>query len=226
MHVASESSDAALGPPADRTFERSGYQGFLMRPLFLENTGYTVVFMIACMIWALPEFIGGFTQRSEAGASKRDRGSQLVLLFTLYAGMGIGYGLAFLLPSAVIPGDHAFVFGIGIALMLLGVGLRWYAIRVLGRYFTRDVAVRTGQTVVQTGPYQLIRHPSYSGGLLTLLGFGLTLGNAAGLAAILAMALVGYTYRVRVEERALCEALGQPYLDYMRRTKRFIPFVF
>jgi protein-S-isoprenylcysteine O-methyltransferase Ste14 len=86
--------------------------------------------------------------------------------------------------------------------------------------------VSAGQTVVQAGPYRFIRHPAYSGSLLTVLGLGLALGNWASLAAILAGALAGYTYRVSVEERALREALGQPYLDYMRRTRRFIPFIF
>ena len=197
-----------------------------MRPLFLENTAYGVIFGIACLIWALPEWLGSFTQRSEAGAARRDRGSKLVMMITLDVGVGAGILLAYRLPSAAIPGDRPLVFGIGIALMLLGVGLRWYAIGVLGRFFTRDVAVRAGQTVVRIGPYRFVRHPSYSGILLTLLGVGLALGNAASVVAMLAGAGVGLAYRVPVEERALCEALGQPYLDYMRQTRRFIPFVF
>jgi protein-S-isoprenylcysteine O-methyltransferase Ste14 len=59
-----------------------------------------------------------------------------------------------------------------------------------------------------------------------LLGVGLALANWASLVAMLAGGLIGLGYRVRVEEHALVEALGQPYVDYMRHTKRFIPFVF
>jgi protein-S-isoprenylcysteine O-methyltransferase len=201
-------------------------QEVLVRPLFFENTVYAVVFTVAILIWVLPEWVGSVTQRSQAGAARRDRGSKLVLTITVDAGVWGGVLLAYGLPSAAIPGDRPLVFGIGIALMLLGVGLRWYAIWVLGRFFTRDVAVRAGQTVIRTGPYRFVRHPAYSGLLLTLLGLGLTLGNAASVVAILAGAGVGFAYRVRVEEQALCEALGQPYLDYMRQTRRFIPFVF
>jgi protein-S-isoprenylcysteine O-methyltransferase Ste14 len=90
---------------------------------------------------------------------------------------------------------------------------------VLGRFFTRDVATQTGQTVVQDGPYRFIRHPAYSGTLLTLLGIGLTLGNW------LALLVVLISYRVRVEEQALVDALGEPYRVYMRGARRFIPFV-
>jgi protein-S-isoprenylcysteine O-methyltransferase Ste14 len=59
-----------------------------------------------------------------------------------------------------------------------------------------------------------------------LLGVGLALANWASLVAMLAGGLIGLLYRIRVEERALVEALGQPYRDYMRQTKVFIPFIF
>jgi protein-S-isoprenylcysteine O-methyltransferase len=74
------------------------------------------------------------------------------------------------------------LFIAGICLMLLGVALRWYSVSVLGKYFTFDLAIHSGQVLVEVGPYRYIRHPSYSGALLSLLGFGLALGNWAGLA--------------------------------------------
>lgn len=110
--------------------------------------------------------------------------------------------------------------------MLAGTVLRWYAIHVLGRYFTREVAVQPDHTIIRSGPYRYIRHPSYSGALLTMLGLGLAMTNWAGLAALMACALSGYSYRVMVEEHALRENIGAPYVDYMRYTRRFIPFLF
>jgi protein-S-isoprenylcysteine O-methyltransferase Ste14 len=87
------------------------------------------------------------------------------------------------------------------------------------------VAVAPGQTVIETGPYRLIRHPSYTGFLITLLGFGLCLTNWLSLLVIMACALIGFSYRIHVEEQVLQEQLGQRYQEYMRRTKRLIPFV-
>ena len=144
----------------------------------------------------------------------------------MFAGLILGLWLAPFVSAATVTWNRVAIYWIGIACMLLGVALRWYAIRTLGRFFTRDVAVRGDQTVVQTGPYRLIRHPAYSGTLLTLLGIGLALTNWASVVAIVGGGLIGHLYRVRVEEDALKRALGQPYEDYMRRTKRFIPFVF
>jgi protein-S-isoprenylcysteine O-methyltransferase Ste14 len=80
--------------------------------------------------------------------------------------------------------------------------------------------------VVESGPYRLIRHPSYTGALLALFGIALALTNWASLAAIILGNAVGFGYRVMVEERALSCALGQSYSVYMRRTRRLIPFIF
>jgi protein-S-isoprenylcysteine O-methyltransferase Ste14 len=114
----------------------------------------------------------------------------------------------------------------GIVVFLLGASLRWWAIFTLGRYFTADVAVRSTQSLVQSGPYRLLRHPSYTAILIMLLGVGMVLANWASIATLLTTGLIGLLYRVGVEERALVEALGRPYVDYMRHTKRLIPFLF
>jgi len=107
-----------------------------------------------------------------------------------------------------------------------GTAFRWYSASLLGKYFTFDVATHGGQTVVEKGPYRYIRHPSYAGALLSLLGFGLTLGNWAGLLAGLSCLGVAYSYRIPVEERALASALGEPYRQYSKRTWRLVPFLF
>jgi protein-S-isoprenylcysteine O-methyltransferase Ste14 len=198
-----------------------------MRPLVFSVPPYTIAFAIAVLIWYVPERIGSFWWRSsrDPTARQQDRGSYFVLVGSVAAGAGVGFGLAAAGMGAPIPWFRPQVTIAGIVLILLGAALRWWAIITLGRYFTLDVAVRSAQPVVQSGPYRVVRHPAYSGTLLSLLGAGLALANLVSLVALLAGSVVGLLYRVRVEERALTEALGQPYVDYMRRTKRFIPFV-
>ena len=133
--------------------------------------------------------------------------------------------LAWLLPQAAILWQRTTLFLLGLIVIFLGVALRWYAIRVLGSYFTRDVAVND-QQVIQHGPYRLIRHPAYSGTFLTMLGVGLVMTNWASLIALLVCVFLGHIYRVSIEEKALIRTIGQPYIEYMRRTRRFIPRVF
>jgi protein-S-isoprenylcysteine O-methyltransferase Ste14 len=141
-------------------------------------------------------------------------------------GIAAGFSLSLLLPQAAIPWKRTAVFFIGICLMLAGTAFRWYSARVLGRYFTFDVAIQSGQILIEAGPYRYIRHPSYTGALVTLVGFGLALGNWAGLVAAVSCLGVAYVYRIPVEEAALTAALGEPYVQYMHRTWRLIPFLY
>jgi protein-S-isoprenylcysteine O-methyltransferase len=142
-----------------------------------------------------------------------------------WAGIAADFSLSLLLPQAAITRQRTAFFFTGICLMLLGTAFRWYCVRVLGKYFTFDVAIQGGHALIEVGPYHYIRHPSYSGALLTLLGFGLALGNWAGLAAVLLCMGFAYSYRIPVEEAALTLALGETYRQYQERTWRLIPWV-
>jgi protein-S-isoprenylcysteine O-methyltransferase Ste14 len=198
-----------------------------MRPLVYTVPAYTVAFVIALAVWLIPERIGSFWLRSarDPTAHRQDRGSYVVVVGSIVAGLFVGFAFASQWRGAAMPWFRPQVTIAGIVLIPLGVALRWWAILTLGSYFTFDVAVRSKQAVVHSGPYRLVRHPAYSGMLLSLLGVGLALANWASLVVVLAGGLIGLLYRVRVEEQVLREALGQSYVDYMRHTKRFIPFI-
>ncbi len=200
-----------------------------MLPLVYTNPGAAAIFLAACLVWNIPEMIGAFKQTakvSRKGASIQDRGSMGILIGLQWVGLALNFLLGGLLPAAAIPWHRTTLFLLGVALLLLGVALRWYAIWTLGRYFTRDVAVSTDQKVVQNGPYRSIRHPAYSGTFLTMAGVGLAMTNWASLIALFICVFPGHLYRVHVEEKALIQAIGQPYVEYMHRTRRFIPLVF
>ncbi len=147
-------------------------------------------------------------------------------MLVLWFAVGFDFAFSFLLPQATILWKRTSLFFIGISLMLAGLAFRFYAMSVLGRFFTYDVAVQADQTVVEIGPYRYIRHPSYTGAFITLVGLGLALGNWVGLLALLACMATAYAYRISVEEAALVAALGEPYKQYMRRTRRLVPFLF
>ena len=140
--------------------------------------------------------------------------------------IGLDFTLSFQFPQAAIRWKRTSLFFIGIAFMLAGMALRFYAMAILGRFFTYHIAVHADQTVVEVGPYHYIRHPSYTGALMIFVGLGLALGNWAGLAALLACVGIAYAYRISVEESVLAAALGEPYQQYMRRTRRLVPFLF
>ena len=199
-----------------------------MFPLIYTTPAYTIAFIGIIVITRIPEVIGSFLWRPHRDPTVRqvDRGSFVVMSLVTGGGVIVACALAAIWTGAAIPWLRPQVTIAGIVVILLGAALRWWAIFTLGRYFTFVVAVRATQSVVQSGPYRFVRHPSYTAILIMLLGVGMTLVNWASLVVILAGGLIGLLYRVRMEERALIEALGQPYVDYMRHTKRFIPFIF
>jgi protein-S-isoprenylcysteine O-methyltransferase Ste14 len=190
-----------------------------------DGTLLTVVlFWLVFYIWLGSELFIGWKLRAPAGATTDDAASRFILIGSIYVGIGVGFALAFAVQPAAFTQFRRPLLGLGLALMLIGMALRWYSIRVLGRSFTTTVMTRPDQVVVESGPYRWIRHPSYTGGLLTVLGILVCLTNPVSFLGLLPP-LIGYTYRIRVEESALVRNLGEPYQSYMRRTKRLIPFL-
>lgn len=138
-----------------------------MHPLpFSGGSAYAILFWATYALWMVLETIGFRTKRSLDTAKARDRGSFRFIMLLLWLALGLDFALSLRLPQAW---QRTAVFFIGIGLMLMGIAFRFYAMSVLGRFFTYDVAVHAGQTVVEVGPYRYIRHPSYSGALITLL---------------------------------------------------------
>jgi len=129
-------------------------------------------------------------------------------------------------PGATLPGSQWIWVVLGCAVGLAGVTLRWWAIRTLGRQFTRNLQVGSDHDLVVGGPYRYVRHPSYTGAILMLAGVGLGLGNALGLAACLVLSTIGYIQRIPREEELLSRELGEPYTEYASRRRRLVPGVY
>lgn len=182
------------------------------------------IYRAVILLWLGSEVLIGVSHLAPLAARRQDRYSGAVLIGFLLLSVWGGVLVSRAVPAAAISTGGSVVFGLGLTVAVAGIALRWYAVLTLGRFFTTRVMTTKDQTVVQKGPYRLIRHPSYTGALLTVLGVLLCQTNWISLACF-ALALPGFGYRISVEERALVTALGQPYLDYMRKTKRLVPFV-
>jgi protein-S-isoprenylcysteine O-methyltransferase Ste14 len=160
-----------------------------------------------------------------SGSTNRDRFSRYLII----AGMLVGFFLSVLaalwLHMLDIVTYRPEVFYGGVALMVVGLVFRWVAIRQLGQFFVPEVVIQPGQRVIDQGLYHYLRHPSYTGTLITVIGYGLALTNWLSLLIMLSVFLKIYWVRMTVEEAALVEAFGDEYRAYMRRTKRLIPYI-
>lgn len=112
----------------------------------------------------------------------------------------------------------------GLAATGTGIALRQWAITTLGPYFVGHVLVQPGQTVVSSGPYRWLRHPSYTGMWLEMIGVGLATGNVMSTATCVLVPLIGITARIAGEERELAASLPG-YRAYIQGKPRLVPFV-
>ncbi len=172
--------------------------------------------------WALLELRQAAKNRSDARRS--DRGSRVVIRVACSIGV-VGSVLAKrAAPGADIDATTTAAW-VGLGIPWSGIGLRLWRFSTLGASFTFTVQTSSDQPVITAGPYGVIGHPSYAGVLLAIIGLGLLIGNRWSLIVLTLALACGVVYRIRVEEDALFEDLGDPYRDYAANHKRLFPFI-
>jgi len=147
--------------------------------LFPTTTAASIFFVVYAL-WLLSELvIGGIIPRSRRHGTPiryEDKSSRLLISLSMFLSLII----AFLFAASGITSLPSGAFYLGIGLMIAGILLRQWSIAVLGRYFSRTVGVQEGQAVVDRGPYRLVRHPAYTGSLLTMVGLGSCCSRGGG----------------------------------------------
>ena len=177
------------------------------------------------LLFGVSEVALALARRAGPNTKRSDRHSLAILWSVILISVTSAVFAAFLVPKGALPHRQQ-LYLLGLGLFIAGLLLRWYSIIRLGRFFTVDVAIAHEHRVIDSGPYRLIRHPSYTGILLAFVGLGLCLGNWVSLLIVTLLPLGAFLWRITVEERALADGLGEEYLAYVRRTKRLVPFVY
>ena len=177
------------------------------------------------LIWALSEIVGSYViprlrQKGEV-KTRSDRGSRIVIWVGMFIAIFISDYFA---TQGITPIPEPF-FYLGLSLMAVGILFRQWAIWVLGRFFSTKVRIVSDHRIVMEGPYRYLRHPSYTGMLMILLGLGIASRTWLGTIVILALFSLVIGYRINVEENALKAEFGNEYTEYTKKTKRLIPFL-
>jgi protein-S-isoprenylcysteine O-methyltransferase Ste14 len=182
-------------------------------------------FAAVFFVWIVSELLGGIVipsmRRRGERVQQRSSGTGAMIMVAWVLALGVS---AYLSENHVLQLPDWFTY-VGDIVLLAGVALRQWSIAVLGRYFSGVIGIQQDQKVVEAGPYHLIRHPSYAGALLILIGIALSMLSIAAVASAFVLFWLGYGYRMLVEERVLVSGLGDSYVNYMKRTKRIIPFL-
>jgi len=113
----------------------------------------------------------------------------------------------------------------GTVLYIAGLGLRLWSMHALRSAFSYDLKVGSGQELVTTGPYRLLRHPSYAGLVLWSAGLGLLVPSLPGVIVLVATTVPQIVHRIRIEERILEEHFGERWRRYASGTRALVPLV-
>ena len=193
--------------------------------LFLEQPSWTAIFTLSYLTFFVVGMWAGRRERGMARGEVRDRGSRGIIYLMTFAGIAFAFIAPRAVPSTWINLPGAFVFAVAMILFWLGVFMYCWAIATLGRSFRTAVQLIDGQRLVTIGPYRVLRHPAYTGGILILAGIGLATGSWLSTAGSTASVALAYVWRIHVEEGALLDRFGEEFLAQRRRTWAVIPFV-
>jgi protein-S-isoprenylcysteine O-methyltransferase Ste14 len=183
---------------------------------------YSIALTVISSFWLLSEILINILTRSKKSEAKsHDKNSLSVIWIIIVLSMTIGVYMAFSFPRF-----GAVKYFSGLSLMIIGITIRLITVFSLKSYFNANVAIHHHHILKTDGIFKKVRHPSYTGSLLTFLGLGLTLGNWISLLIIFLPVLCAFLYRIKIEEKALVNNFKEEYIDYQKRTKKLIPFIY
>jgi protein-S-isoprenylcysteine O-methyltransferase Ste14 len=177
--------------------------------------------------WLITEIYVLVVTRTRRGKGTiSDRGSLVVLWTVIVIAMSLGGWAGEAYTPAAMHLSHSAapaLRDLSVALLAVGLCIRWTAIYSLGRSFSANVAIHATQKLNRSGLFHYMRHPSYTGMVIIFFAVGLRMENWLGLLLVTLPPYAALLYRIHVEEDALIAAFGDDYLDYQRTTRRLIP---
>lgn len=115
---------------------------------------------------------------------------------------------------------------LAMCLFAVGLGVRYWAVIELDRFFTTNVTIQQQHQLITTGPYRWIRHPAYLGLLMALFAAGIAMGDFLALCMLILPTFLAFKARVEVEEQMLQKAFPSQYSAYSRISWRLLPWLF
>jgi protein-S-isoprenylcysteine O-methyltransferase Ste14 len=160
-----------------------------------------------------------------ASGKREDRSNRWVIGAFALIGVLAAYLPAYADRMEFLTLDGNAIRWLGVGFFIIGGVLRIWPIYVLGRRFSGLVAIQDGHTLVTSGVYSIIRHPSYLGLLINSVGWALAFRSSVGL-LLVALVVPPLIARIRAEENLLRSSFGAEYDAYVARTSRLIPGVY
>lgn len=166
-------------------------------------------------------------QKNKVNMTNKDKGTKWLLYINFVFCITISFYTVsqkvplqirkILFPSIVIP--------IGIILIFIGIIIRLVAVLSLNKSFILNIQTTSEQHLITTGIYHTIRHPAYTGSIVSLLGLSLSMRNIISVVLTIVCCLFCYNIRIKVEEKVL-QVCFKEYSEYKNHTYKLFPHFF
>lgn len=194
-----------------------------MRPLVFHDSTAELAFWGSFALWVAIEF--AVVVRTDSHGRTSREWTLPLLMATILASVVVAGELAERRVAPLLDSGW-WPVAVGLGVLWAGVVVRMWAVLTLGPFFKVAVVLQDDHRVIDRGPYRWLRHPSYTGTLMSVVGVGLAFEDWAAIGVLLVCPLIAFLIRIRVEERAMLEELGEEYAAYARRTARLVPGLF
>jgi len=191
--------------------------------LYASSSVFETAFWASLGAWYFVELWIALRDRRAAKGQDRDAFSKMAFYVFMPLGFAGAFFAAWRVPAAAIGLPPEPTFWAGIGLNWTGMALRVWAVITLGRFFRTTVFVHDDHRLVTAGPYRVLRHPAYTGSLISVAGIGLSMGNWASVAAIVGGLVLCLLVRIPAEDAALGRQFGEHFAAYRKGRWALIP---
>src|SRR5262249_43321668 len=185
------------------------------------STSTALLWTLLWVLWLVAALTTKPTVQTQSRDSRLVQQIPVILAFFLLFGRHIWPDW---LHQRIFPASDMALQWLGLALTVTGIAFAIWARLWIGKNWSSNVTIKEQHELIQTGPYRLVRHPIYSGLLLAFLGTAIVHGQVGGFVGF-PLAVLGWGFKLRMEESFMVQQFGSVYLDYKQRVKALVPFV-
>lgn len=185
---------------------------------FTYDWGETVYVILTAGMWLIAtSFVDVEKPRAKSDLANRLIPFGLILSVPVSV-VDRSMGVAKFIPDALV----LLAIGIGLVAIVLGISAR----QALGWAYSPRGTPQEGNYLIHKGPYRWVRHPLYLAAILWCIGWPLFVKSFLGIFTALIFVIPSVCIRIKNEEQALINTLGEDYKEYIDETWRLLPFIY
>jgi len=177
---------------------------------------------ICLLIWVIIEY--RIIMKQDKRPKKKDRKAIALFAFLIVL-FSLSSIIMFESNLGHLEVEYHYFLWVGILIIIVGNIIRQYSMHIMGSSYVATLQVQDKPKLIKAGPFKLVRHPCYTGFMVSLWGLGIASLNWLFLLLIMLFSLIVFLIQIRIEERELEAFFGEEYKEYKKITKKILPYI-